>query len=229
LSRPGFRFETAKEVVDQTTLADYQGKPSDALLDKDKGVFMKRLAMLIVAAVAVIGLAGQALAAEPHLKGRNPVVFTDNGLTLTARVSYAGLGNFDSLQVVTATGNTVSTCTNQGGNPAPGQNPAPVTVVGATPVEADDIKNGNVTISTTTTAPETPVPGAPGCENDNWTEDITDVMFTSATIRLFQDQTDGTDGEFGRWETLVLTVSCTFNSPTSNGSVPSSNFTCTEV
>jgi hypothetical protein len=186
---------------------------------------MKRLATLIVAAVAVVGLfAEQAAAASPHFKGRNPIAFTDDGLTLSGTASYAGLGNFDSLQVLTATGNTASTCTNQGGNTAPGQNPAPVTVVGATPVEADDIKNGNVTISSTTHSPETPVPGAPGCANTNWTEDINDVLFTSATIRLFQDQTPG-DGEFGRWETLVLTATCTFSPPTSNGSV--SGFTCT--
>ena len=143
-------------------------------------------------------------------------------------MSYAGLGNFDSLQVLTATGGTVSTCTNQGGNQAPGQNPAPVTLVGATPIEADDIKNGNVTISSRTDPPVTPVPGAPGCANSNWTEDITDVAFTSATIQLFQDQTPA-DGDFGRWETLVLTANCTFDPATSNGSVPASGFTCTEV
>ena len=70
---------------------------------------MKRFAVLGVQDVAVMGLFAQsALAAEPHLKGRNPIAFTDNGLDLTARVSYAGLGNFDSLQVLTATGGTVS-------------------------------------------------------------------------------------------------------------------------
>jgi hypothetical protein len=58
---------------------------------------MKRLAMLVVAVAAIVGLADQALAAEPHLKGRNPIAFTDNILTLEATVSYAGLGNFDSL------------------------------------------------------------------------------------------------------------------------------------
>lgn len=188
---------------------------------------MKRFTVLGVAAIAAVALLAEpALAQNPHLKGRNPVTFTDNGLTLTATVSYAGLGNFDSLQVLTAAGNTESTCTNQGGNQAPGQNPAPVTVVGATPVPADDIKNGNVTITTVTDRPATPVAGAPGCPNPNWREDITDVAFTSATIRLFQDQTPA-DGEFGRWETLVLTVNCTFSPPTSDGSVPRSGFTCT--
>ncbi|HSE82122.1 MAG TPA: hypothetical protein VLA87_10625 [Gaiellaceae bacterium] len=186
---------------------------------------MRRFAVVIMAMALMGVFAQEALAQNPHLKGRNPVSFTDNGLTLSATVSYAGLGNFDTLQVLTATGNTTSTCTNQGGNQAPGQNPAPVTLVGATPVEADDIKNGNVTISSTTDPPVTPVPGAPGCPNANWREDITDVSFSSATIRLFQDQTPA-DGEFGRWETLVLTVSCTFSPPTSDGAVPRSGFTC---
>jgi hypothetical protein len=189
-----------------------------------------RLKKRFVAVAALVGaiaaLSTVAFAASPHFKGNNPIAFTDNILTLSGTASYAGLGNFDSLQVLTATGNTASTCTNKGGNQAPGQNPAPVTLVGATPVEADDIKNGNVTILSTTDPPVTPVPGAPGCENTNWTEDINDVLFTSATIRLFQDQTSA-DGEFGRWETLVLTASCTFSPPTSNGPVPSSGFTCT--
>ena len=187
---------------------------------------LRLLAIATALVVAAVVFPTAASAQNPHLKGRSPVAFTDNGLTLTTTVSYAGLGNFDTLQVLTGTGNTISTCTNQGGNESPGQNPAPTTVVGATPVDADDIKNGNVTITTTSNAPVTPIPGAPGCPNSNWTEAITDVAFTSATIRLFQDQT-AADGEFGRWETLVLTVNCTFSPPTSNGAVPRSGFACT--
>jgi hypothetical protein len=187
---------------------------------------VRLLAIATVLVVALVAFPTAATAQSPHLKGRNPVSFIDNGLTLTATVSYAGLGNFDTLQVLTGTGNTISTCTNQGGNEAPGQNPAPTTVVGATPVDADDIKNGNVTITTMSDPPVTPIPGAPGCPNSNWTEDITDVAFTSATIRLFQDQTPA-DGEFGRWETLVLTVNCTFSPATSDGAVPRSGFVCT--
>jgi hypothetical protein len=186
---------------------------------------MKRLAAVAAAAVAVVVFVAQpALAASPHLKGRNPVVFTDNGLTLTAEVSYAGLGNFDTLQRLDATGDTTATCTNNGGTQAPGQNPAPVDVTGETAVPAGDIKNGNVTITTETSSPVTPIPGAPNCPNPNWTEDITDVAFTSATITLFQDA--NANGMFEAGE-LVLTVNCTFSPPTSDGLVPSSGFTCT--
>jgi hypothetical protein len=181
---------------------------------------------VIIAAMAVMGVfAQEALAQNPHLKGRNPVAFSDGGLTLSAAVSYAGLGNFDTLQVLTATGGTTSTCTNQGGNQAPGQNPAPVSLVGETPIPAGDIKNGNVTIATTTAEPVSPVPGAPGCPNANWTEEITDVSFTSATIKLFQDSNE--NGMFEDPGELVLTVSCTFSPPTSDGAVPRSGFTCT--
>jgi hypothetical protein len=187
---------------------------------------MKRVAVAFAATIAVIGLfAQQALAVSPHLKGNRPVVFTDNGLTLTAAVSYAGLGNFDTLQTLSATGNPTATCTNPAGaTQPPGQNPAAVTLTGSTAVPAGDIKNGNVTITTVTDPPVTPIPGAPGCPNPNWTEDITDVAFTSATIMLFQDA--NANGMFDAGE-LVLTVNCTFNPATSNGSVPNSGFTCT--
>jgi len=187
---------------------------------------MKRVAITFAATIAVIGLfTQQALAVSPHLKGRNPVAFTDNGLTLTAAVSYAGLGNFDTLQTLQALGNPTAICTNPAGKTQPpGQNPAPVTLTGSTAIPAGDIKNGNVTISTTTSPPVTPIPGAPGCPNTQWTETITDVAFTSATIQLFQDA--NANGVFDAGE-LVLTVNCTFSPPTSNGSVPQSGFTCT--
>lgn len=184
---------------------------------------MRRLTILVLATAIMGVFAQEALAQNAHLKGRNPISFTDGGLTLSATVSYAGLGNFDTLQVLTATGGTTSTCTNQGGNEAPGQNPAPVTLVGETPIPAGDIKNGNVTIMTSTAAPVSPVPGAPGCPNSNWTEVITDVSFTSATIQLFQDSNE--NGMFEAGE-LVLSVSCTFTPATSNGAVPRTGFTC---
>jgi hypothetical protein len=188
---------------------------------------MKRFAVLGVAAIAVVGFFAQpALAASPHLKGNNPVLFTDNGLTLTANVSYAGLGNFDTLQTLGATGDATATCTNPAGKTQPpGQNPAPVDTQGSTAVPRGAIKNGNVTIATVTNPPATPIPGAPDCPNTQWTESITDVAFTAATISLFQDLNE--DGTFDDAGELVLTVNCTFNTPTSDGAVPRSGFTCT--
>jgi hypothetical protein len=160
-------------------------------------------------------IAAPAGAVSPHLKGKNPVVLTDNGLTLTATVSYAGLGNFDTLQVVSATAQPTASCTNPAGQTQPpGQNPAETNVTGSTAVPAGDIKNGNVTITTTTNPPVTPIVGAPDCPNTQWTEAITDMAFTSATITLSQQGV------------VVLTVTCTINPPSSNGPVPASSVSC---
>lgn len=188
-----------------------------------------RLSIVVSAlAVSALAFAPAASAVNAHLKGgvKNNPAFTDGGLTLTAMVSYAGLGNFDTQQNVTATANATADCVNPGSGEhrPPGQNPAPVTVSGSTAIPASDIKNGNVTISTTTTGPVTPIPGAPGCPNPQWVENITDLAFTSATITVLQDS--NANGTFDPGE-LVLTVNCTFSPPTTGGLVPVSGRTCT--
>ena len=190
----------------------------------------KHLRLVAIATVLVAALAFvvAASAGNAHLRNNvrpNPA-FVDNGLTLTATAAYAGLGNFDTLQNLSATANPTAECVNPGtGEHRPaGQNPASATVTGSTAVPAGDIKNGNVTISTTTTAPVSPIPGAPDCPNPNWVENITGMAFTSATITLFQDSNQNGTFEAGE---LVLTVSCTFSTPTSTGSVPASGYSCT--
>jgi hypothetical protein len=156
--------------------------------------------------------------ASVHLKGGASAQpnFVDQGLTLNAAASLAGLGNEDVLITLTATAAATSTCTNQGGNQAPGQNPAEVTVSGSQSIPAAEIKNGTTPFNVTTVAPVSPIPGAPGCPNSNWTQEITDLSFTTATITV--EQPAGT---------VVLTVSCTFSSPTTNGAVPRGDVTCT--
>ena len=182
---------------------------------------MRRSLIVLVSALAVTAAtAAVAVASSVHLKGgaNAKPTFTDNGLTLSAAGDLAGLGNGDVVVSLTATGNPTATCGNPGTNTfqAPGQNPAAVTLTGVQRIPETEIKNGNVSFNVATQAPVSPVPGAPDCPNSKWTETITDVAFTTATITV--EQPPGT---------VVLTVNCTFSSPTSNGSVPGAKVTCT--
>lgn len=186
---------------------------------------MKRLLFLPLVGLAVAACAGDPTApadtrislSSVHLKGgaNAEPTFRDNGLTLSTAGELSGLGNEDVLVTLVAQASVSSTCTNQGGNQAPGQNPAPTTVMGSVAIPASEIKNGNTPFAVTTVAPTTPIPGAPGCPNPNWTESIDDLAFTSATITV--EQPAGT---------VVLTVTCTFSAPTSDGAVSRQDVTC---
>jgi hypothetical protein len=180
---------------------------------------IKRIIAIAATVFLVLTLVGStAFAASVHLKGGKKAKpsFYDGGLVLNASGELAGLGNGDVLVTLDATADVTATCTNQGGNQAPGQNPAPITVTGSQAIPEEEVKNGNTPFSVTTIAPETIIPGAPDCPNPNWTEEITDLAFTSATITV--EQPAGS---------VVLTVSCTFSEPTSDGSVPKGHVSCT--
>jgi hypothetical protein len=173
---------------------------------------------LLATLTLVVAMTGTVLANSVHLKGgpHAALAFIDNGLTLTAAGELAGLG-FQDLQVnLSATASPTAVCANNGNNQAPGQNPAPVTVTGSVAIPASAIKNGNAPFTVTTTPPTSPIPGAPDCPNPNWTETITDMAFTSATITV--EQPVGT---------LVLTVTCTFSVQTADGAVPTGTVSCT--
>ena len=73
-------------------------------------------------------------------------------------------------------------------------------MAGAQAIPEGEIKNGNVSFRVTTQPPVSPIPGAPDCPGVNWTEAITDLTFTSATITV--EQPPGT---------VVLTVTCTLS------------------
>jgi hypothetical protein len=171
------------------------------------------VAFIFAAAMTVVGT-------SVHLKGgaRAEPAFTDGGVYLGAAGSLAGLGNGDVLITLTAQASVTSTCTNQGGNESPGQNPAPITVSGSQAIPESEIKNGTTPFNVLTVAPVTIIPGAPDCPNANWTEKITDLSFTSAVITVEQP--------FGN---VVLTVSCTFSPATTNGAVPAGDVTCTSI
>ena len=123
-------------------------------------------------------LEGRTLFSSPHYVV-DPT-FTDNGTTLTATGSVAGLGNEDVTVVLTAKGSATIICTNPGGNVAPGQT-KDVTVSGSQTIT--DVKNGRVDYAVTTEAPTAP---ADACPNPKWSAAVTDVTFDSATVIVQQ-------------------------------------------
>ena len=183
---------------------------------------MKRVLVLLLAAAALLGVPlsmTNVAASNVHLKGgaRAEPSVTDLGLSLNATGGLSGLGNGDVLITIDATADVRSTCTNQGGNAAPGQNPAPLTVSGSQSIPASEIKNGTTPFNVVTTPPSPLIPGAPDCANPNWTESIDDLLFTSLVIKVYQPA-----------GVLVLTISCSLSQPTTNGSVAGSRVSCTQ-
>jgi len=182
-------------------------------------LIVRKIGIVVTVLTALVLTISLAAAGNVHLKGGKNAKpsFTDNGLSLTATGALSGLGNGDILVKVVAAADVTSTCTNPAGaTQPPGQNPAPITVSGSQAIPAGEIKNGTVNFNASTQAPSSTIAGAPDCPNPQWTEAITDLAFTSATITI--EQPPGT---------VVLTVSCSFSSPTSNGPVPGGNVSCT--
>jgi hypothetical protein len=162
-----------------------------------KRVIAATTALGIVTAGLVVILT--ASAANVHYKNSPPLTFTDLGTRLSASGALTGLGNGDVLVNLTANAIPTTTCTNQGGNQAPGQNPGAVTVTGSQAIPASAVKNGNVVFGVTTQPPAQPTARQAGCPSPNWTAAIIDLRFTSATLRFFQA------GQ------LVLQTTCTFS------------------
>ena len=145
---------------------------------------MKLKPSVIIAALVLIG-APLVYAASVHFKGGNPT-FTDQGLTLNTCFKLAGLGNQDVTITVETTGFANTTCTNPGGNVAPGQNKTPVSPTAQVTIPSTQIKNGNVSVCLATAQPPTPTAAEAGCPNGNWTASLNDVEFTSAKVTVVQ-------------------------------------------
>jgi hypothetical protein len=129
---------------------------------------------LVGTTLVIAALVGTVIAANPHFIG-SPTI-SDNGTTLSASGTIAGLGNAGgtaSVEVIAdATATTV--CHNPKGNIAPGQTKTlSIDASGDFPIDS----NGRVEFDLTT---DEPTPGA--CPNGKWTGDVTEVTFSNIRI-----------------------------------------------
>jgi len=144
---------------------------------------MKRILLVIFTACTLaLGLPTAALAVSGHFVG-TPIC-TDQGTTVQCVGKVAGLGGTTFEITTDAVGIASVECTNPGGNVAPGQD-TEVTTSGTTG-ELPTPRNGQFRFTSSTLDPE-PLPATPTCPNNQWTPNIIDVEFTTATVTLLED------------------------------------------
>jgi len=144
---------------------------------------------------AVIGAltltAGLAMGAVT-VKSLPTASFSGASVTLTGG-NFSGLGNTPAIANLTATGLATYTCTNQGGNAAPGQNPVPANPGSSGPFNlGNSDHNGRGTITSITasvTAPPTPTAQQVGCGgtgSTKWTVTLNSLTATAAHLEITQ-------------------------------------------
>ena len=148
---------------------------------------MRRLGLSFAVALTAVALtAGTAFAALTFHSG--PTV-TFSGSSATATFNVSGLGNDPATAQLLVDGTALYTCTNKGGNAAPGQNPQPAT--GASPEVnlSNSQKNGrdSVSVTATLTAPLHIPAKTAGCPGSNWTATLSSLTVTSATLVIKQN------------------------------------------
>jgi hypothetical protein len=166
------------------------------MLKGDTTVGRRFSAISIVALVACATAAVAVAAATPNFK-QGPTCSISGTGTTSATTSCSGtlygVGVQDVNATTTVSGFAVYTCTNQGGNQAPGQNQVtagPSTT--STVIPATNAVNGHLTFTTnanTLTVPSTVSGSTAGCPNNNWTGTTPQVTVTSITLTLSQGGT----------------------------------------
>jgi hypothetical protein len=181
---------------------------------------MRRVIILLAAVVVAALAVTTAYGASVHFKkgGTPKCTLSGSGTTVstTCTGSVAGLGGGDVQIDTIVSGFAVYTCTNQGGNAAPGQNQVLVGPdTSPTTIGAGEIKNGNLTFTTVpneTSAESTVSGAAAGCPNNHWTGTNPQLTVTDITLNFYQGGN--------------LVFSCSTNNPSGlSGTVTLSNCT----
>jgi hypothetical protein len=156
---------------------------------------MRRISIVFAALVATLCLAAAALAAV-NVKSYPTATFSGATVTLTGG-NFSGLGSVPAIASFQATAGTATyTCTNQGGNQAPGQNPVPASPGSISTADlgnADHNGRGTITnLSASVQAPPTPTAQQAGCGgggSQNWTVNLDTLTASAAHLEISQNGT----------------------------------------
>jgi hypothetical protein len=135
---------------------------------------LRRIGIIAVLSLIVVALTAAVASAAVNFKS-GPTC-TDQGLTLNCTGNVSGLGQQQLTVNISSPATATTTCTNPGGNVAPGQT-FTFQATGTQTVQVD--KNGRATFNLTTPTP-TPPPGS--CPNSMWTASVADVTFGTVTL-----------------------------------------------
>src|ERR1043166_642233 len=157
---------------------------------------MKRMLfkMFSLLAVFVVASITSSVVWAQNVHNKKGPTCADNGLTASCTGALSGLGNYDILVRLTTSGTGDTTCTNSGGNTAPGQNPGLTipTITGIQIIPASNTKNGNAGYTVVTQQPADPTSQQAGCPNTNWSATWSNISFTGisiagqSTLQVFQ-------------------------------------------
>ena len=154
---------------------------------------LRKSLWVMVAAVLACVVAPTVSSAAVNVKSFPTASFSGDTVTLTGG-NFSGLGSVPAIAEFQATtGVATYTCTNQGGNAAPGQNPVPAqpgSVSTADLGNADHNGRGTISnLSASVVAPPTPTAQAVGCGgggSQNWTVTLNSLTATGAHLEIKQ-------------------------------------------
>jgi hypothetical protein len=153
---------------------------------------MRKSVWLIVAALFAVAVTSSIALAAVNVKTYPTANFSGATVTLTGG-NFSGLGSVPASANVTVTGSATYTCSNKGGNEAPGQNPVPAGSGSSGPVDlgnADHNGRGTVAgITASVTAPATPTAQEVGCGGSGstkWTVTLDTLTATAAQLVITQ-------------------------------------------